>query len=804
MRTWFKIFYRNAKKNWLNIIINILGLTLGLVGLILVLLYINDEKSYNQWNPYKNDVYRVAQKLSNGKIYMVSTGVEGPKYTEEIPDVIDNIMIYPWYERQIVKSKNKSFYLSKITIAQKNFFDFFPYKIVKGSVKKYTESNTNMALSIKTAEKYFGTIDNAMGKTLEMLGAKYIVTTIYKNEGKSYFSPEIIKHFLHSVVSDWNNYNYALFIKLDKNPDLNKIQKMMHDIYVKYKYIPDAKKEGISLEKYYEKFGDKELVLEKLSEIRFKNIANEAGPEGQGNNQTLLVLLGLSILLIVISCVNFINLSTASASQRAKEVGVKKNLGLQKSNLIFQYTLEIVFQGIVSLLLALLLVELLLPYYNEFTGKSIVLLNLPILIKVFLITVLISIFIGLIPALYLSNFKAIEVLKGNFSRSKKGVFVRNLMLALQILISGFFIIGVFIINSQIKYMMGKDLGFSGEQIINVNLNDDTNRFKKYELVKKVLINHKNIMAISSCNITPGYTRTSATSMSYKDKSRVTLSNIVDHNYIDFSKIKVLKGRSFSEKFASDTIKNVILNESAAKAMGIYDDPIGKKIKIGWIKDKDDFRLEVIGMINDYNVKGFDNKIEPMFILHWRTYDWTKNWLTRIQFKIKTENVKETINYIEKYWQKNVEQGFPFTYSFVDQKFAKTYEKYQKQQKLFLILSIAVILISLLGLFAFASLTIQQRFKEVAIRKTLGASEKEIVTQLVKGFLKVTFLVIIFLLPIAYYFMQNWLENFVYRIDMPIWPYLITPIILLILVFSVVGIKAYNATKVDLIKYLKFE
>ncbi len=804
MKTWFKIFFRNAKKNWLNISINIIGLTLGLVGLILVLLYINDEKSYNNWNPYKNDVYRVSQKFDNGEVYMVSTGIEGIKYVDEIPDVKEQIMVFPWYDTQIVTSGKKSHYLDKITIAQKNFFNFFPYKIVKGSIQKYTESNTNIAISIKTAKKYFGTLDNAMGKTLSILKTDYIVTTIYKNEDKSYFSPQIIKHFLYSVVSDWNNYNYALFLKLGENPNIKKTQKMMYNINEKYKFIPEAKKESISLTEYKDKYGDKEMVIEKLATIRFNNIANEAGPEGQGSNKMLLILLGLSILLIVISCVNFINLSTASASQRAKEVGVKKNLGLTKSKLIVHYTFEIVLQGILSLLFALLLVELLLPYFNEFTGKSITLLNASILGKISLITLIISIFIGLIPAIYLSNFKTIEVLKGNFSRSKKGVFVRNIMLALQLLISGFFIIGVLIINAQIKYMMHKDLGFSGEQILVVNMNDDTNRFKKYELAKKVLINHQNITGITSSNITPGFTRTSATSMSYKDKSHVTLSNIVDYNYFDLAKINVLKGRSFSEKFASDTISSVILNEGAAKILGIYDNPIGKKIKIGWIKSEDDFRLEVVGMIKDYNVMGFDSKIKPMFILHWKTYDWTKNWLTRIQFKIKPENITETINYIENYWQKNVEQGFPFTYKFADKQFAKTYEKYQKQQKLFLIISVTIILISLLGLFALATLTIQQRFKEVAIRKTLGASEKEIVTQLVKGFLKVTFLSILFLLPIAYYFMQDWLDNFVYRIDMPIWPYILTPIILLILVFGVVGIKAYNATKVDLIKYLKFE
>ena len=210
------------------------------------------------------------------------------------------------------------------------------------------------------------------------------------------------------------------------------------------------------------------------------------------------------------------------------------------------------------------------------------------------------------------------------------------------------------------------------------------------------------------------------------------------------------------------------------------------------------------MIKDYHFDGFDTKIAPMFFVLWDNFDFTKSWMPQIQFKIKPENIDQTIAEIEEFWKQNVDAKYPFTYEFLDQKFAETYDKYQKQQTMFLILSILVILISLLGLFALATLTIQQRLKEVAIRKTLGASVKEIMFQLLKNFLNVVLISSVILIPIAYYFMQNWLNNFVYRIEMPILPFIITPIILIGLVFIVVGLKAYKATKIDLIKYLKFE
>ena len=260
-----------------------------------------------------------------------------------------------------------------------------------------------------------------------------------------------------------------------------------------------------------------------------------------------------------------------------------------------------------------------------------------------------------------------------------------------------------------------------------------------------------------------------------------------------------------EELASDTLKNVLINETLAKKFNIYDDPIGKKINAGFGDDSNDGKnLNIVGMVEDYHTNGLDRKILPTMMTHWNTFNWMRNNLWWMQFKIKPENADETLQYLENYWNDNVEQGYPFKAQFLNQRFAKTFKKYQNQKKLFLILTSVVIIISLLGLFALATLTIQQRLKEVAIRKTLGASVKEIMFQLMKSFLKITLSASVILIPIAYYFMQNWLDDFVYRVEMPIIPFIITPIILMVLVFVVVGLKAFNATKIDLIKYLKFE
>ena len=354
-------------------------------------------------------------------------------------------------------------------------------------------------------------------------------------------------------------------------------------------------------------------------------------------------------------------------------------------------------------------------------------------------------------------------------------------------------------------MMNKDLGFKGDQVAIIPLNEYQGRYQKYLLAKNELTKHPNIEIVTSSSSVIGGGSSTSTNVDYKDISVQTEMNALDYEFLDMMNIDMTKGRQLEEQFSSDTITNVLINETLAKDFNIYNDPIGKKINSGSGGGKDDDgKFNVIGMVKDYHINGLDSKIQPMILFHWNTVDWMKDNFWMVQIKIKGENIQETLSFIEDYWKKNIEQGYPFNPDFVNKRFARTYKRYERQKTLFFILTGVVVLISLLGLFALATLTIQQRLKEVAIRKTLGASVKEIMKQLIKNFIKITLIASVILIPIAYYFMQNWLDNFVYRIDMPLLPYIISPVVLSILVFVVVGFKAYNATKVDLIKYLKFE
>ncbi|WP_430412566.1 ABC transporter permease [Kordia sp.] len=804
LQTWIKLFFRNSKKNWLNLVVNISGLTLGFAGLLIVLLYFNDELSYNKLNPDRNEIFRVIHKMSDGDVWATSTKVEGAKYEEDIPEIEDYYLSNSWYENALVKVNDKKIYTRDILEGRPNFFDFFPFKIIEGNTTTFKQARNTIAISQQQAEIFFGN-ESAIGKSIDLSNRIFTVTTVYQIEGKHYFMPEmVIQYEKQPLESRWGNFSNTLFVKTIKNPELEDLEEKALAIWYENEVLPSAKKQGITPEKFMEKYGTTP-VFESLNDIRLKTISDDSGPEGSGNYQLILIMLSLSILLIIISCVNFINLSIASATQRAKEVGIKKTFGLSKGTLIRQYALEIVLQSFVAFILSLLLVELILPYFNHFMNKEISILDIGLLIKIGVLTFLISLFIGIVPAIYISKFKSVEVLKGNISRSKKGVFARNIMLGIQFLISGFFLTGSIIINKQVGYMIEKDLGFNGDQVIMISMNKYKDRYKNYLLAKNELIKHPNIEAVTSNSFIIGGGSSNSTNFNYKDLSVQTNANAIEYNYLDVMNIKLLKGRGLQEEIASDTIKNILINETLAKALHIYDDPIGKKLSAGFQGDNNDGKnLIIVGMVKDYHVTGLDGKIPPTAFMHWNSFDWMKQNFWTIQLKVKPTNVSETLGFIEDYWKENIEQGYPFNPIFVNKRFSRTYRKYQKQQTLFFILTSIVIIISLLGLFALATLTIQQRLKEVAIRKTLGASVKEIMFELLKSFLKITIIASVTLIPIAYYFMQNWLDNFVYRIDMPIWPYIITPIILVVLVFIVVGVKALNATKIDLIKYLKFE
>ncbi|CAL2093225.1 ABC transporter permease [Tenacibaculum sp. 190524A02b] len=797
LKVWFKIFYRTSKKNWLNTIINICGLALGLIGLIIVLLYYNEENAYDAWNSNKNIIYKVGHAFPDGQLFDDSTHPEGPKCKEVIPEIEDYFTMPSWYIEDLLETDKRTFYSKKIVYSTPNFFNFFPHPILEGDKNKLLLTRESIVISNKVKTFLFGS-QKAVGKTIKFGKKNYIVSGVYKLQKPSTLEPEAIvwETTNKSMLHHWGSFSNHTYYKIKKGSDIQKVEKKILNVFIENNFKEEAQKNGMRLESYMLQYGSQPF-LEKLSDFRLKSKGDSGPLEGKGNYFLIVTMLGLSVLIIIISCINFINLSFASASLRGKEVGIKKTLGTSVLNFKIQYIIEVCLQGLLALFIALVAVELILPSFNTYFKTQLSLRNAYLLIKISILTIIICLLIGTLYATYLQKFKTTEVLKGNYSKSKKMILVRNFMLGTQFIISGFFVIGGIVVYSQVKYMHSKDLGFSGKQIVAVKLSSNEKLWNKYQLAKKVFKNEPDILEISTGLETPGNDNDFSNEVKYKNNSIDTKFIPVDYGYFKILKTKMQEGRAFSKKFASDSTNAIILNETAVKRLNISN-PIHKKVHV-FSKE-----FTIIGVVKDYHVNGFDKEIRPIFYLHYKSIRWLKNNMNSVQFKLRKGTEANTLAKIERFWKTQLEPKYPFVYHFVDKQFKKTIEKYEQQQTLFFILTIVVIMVALLGLFALATLTIQQKLKEVAIKKALGASIKEIITDLIKNFVKIVIVASIFLIPISYFIMQQWLNNFAYRINMPISPYIIAPIVLIVLVIGVVGIKAYKAAKIDLIKYLKFE
>lgn len=805
INNWIKIAFRNFAKNKLATFINVFGLTLGLVGLVLTLLYWSDQNSYDKWNPNKDNVFTLAHGY--GKDVWGTSFPHVQKAKETISEIEDYLVLSSNYWSENFTVGDQTIYQDKLVNATPNFFDYFPFEFIDGNPKNAILAKNYVAISDDVAKKLFGET-NVVGKSVKINKDEYIVNGVYLLDEKSTLMPQVVLPFPGEFNDGFNNFNYFAFIRLKKGTDLNSVKEKYNKNVLDYRLEIDLKGSGLTLEEYKDKNGAMFPVFIPLSDVHFQLKMPWTPFEPFGNLQLIFIMFGLSGLILVLSIVNFINLTTANAIKRAKEIGVRKALGATKSNVIYQFLTETAILTLFALLLTCVCVEILLAYFNEFMNVELKLDSGKMFIRLVIISTVISLVAGIIPAMYLSNFKAIYVLKGVFARSKKGILLRNSMLFLQFTIASFFMIGTLIVYLQIRFLNQQDLGLNKEQVVILGIgSNDGNAYAKYERIKNYLKKQRGIIDVNATRPTTSLEASaSSTGMEYNDKSsdEEVIAQTTDFNYPQMMNMKLLKGRFLSSQYASDTVNNIVINESLAKKLGIYEDPIDKKLKGGQKKSPLDYN--VVGMVQDYHIGDVQSKIKPAFMYHWKAgEEWMPLYaVSYIQVKFDAAYTEEVLEMLENYWNAEVTTGYPFTYHFMDESFAKSYETYTKQQQIFFILTFVVIFIALLGLFALSSLLIEQRMKEVAVRKTLGASSQGLVFGLSKQYLLIGAIASLVTIPLAYFAVSKWLEDFAYRIQIPIWPFVLSFSALLLLSFLVVSIKAWRATKMDLVKYLKYE
>ncbi|HRG18530.1 MAG TPA: ABC transporter permease [Flavobacterium lutivivi] len=809
IKNWLHIFIFNIKSNKLFTALNILGLSIGIAGLIFAILYWNDEHSYNDWNPEKDKVFQSISKVAPETFWASNVAGYIPYFKNSFPELESYCYLDNWYYEEIIQYKNKK-EIVKITDAQSTFFEFFPFTFIKGTPKTAIKDESSIAISEETANRLFGSED-PMGKQVRYSGRQLIVRGVYTIPGNSSMAPmavtNLIEPKLKENLQQWGNFNHGLLLKLKNPNDTKKVIARMEKILFENRVVKWAKDEGLTVDEWLKKNGQEStsIILEPLATARLHSIV-EGYAESRGNYQFLLIMVGLSILILTLSIFNYVNLATASAIKRAKEVGVRKIIGATRTNIIWQFIFETTLIALFSILLSLVIVELSLPYYNDFLSKKLLIHGEQFylqLILIFFITVALA---GIFPAIYVSNFETLKVLKGNFGRSKSGVWLRNGMLVLQFSIATFFIIGSYIVYEQVKYLSSKDLGFKGDQIVSVRYRNNYDwkekdytikLFNRYQTIKTELSKIKGVQEVSTGSFTFGSGSGSSSSFNYKDITIQGQNMGIDFGMLEMMKIPLKEGRYLSEKLASDTINTMLINETAMRMMK-EKNPVGKEID--WNGNK----LKIVGVVKDFSLYSPQAEIPPMVFFHFKTIDWMLGNVNKIYFRTDSSNMEQTLAEVEKFWVKKVDTEYPFSYDFVDKAYARTYENYVKQKNLFSLLNVIVILIALFGLFSLASFSIQRRMKEIAIRKTLGAETQVLLKELSKQY--VIFCIVGFLIALfpVYYLLDKWLENFAFRIDISLMPFIIGFIILLILTLIVVLSRAYQATRVNVLKYLKYE
>jgi putative ABC transport system permease protein len=809
LKNWLHIFLYQIKNNKLFTALNVLGLSIGIAGLIFAILYWNDEQSYNEWNPEKHKVFQSITEIGKDEYWASNVAPLKNFLEKDFPELEAFCYLNNWYYEEIIQYKNKKEVI-EIIDSQNNFFEFFPFPFVKGSAKTALKDDASMAISTKTAQLLFGDED-PIGKEVRYSGRTLVIRGVYEITGKSSLMPQAVTNLidqkLQENIDNWGNFNYGLLLKFKNPDDEPKVTAKLRKIMFENRVVKWAKQEGMTVEEWLKKNGGETTrnILEPLTKARLHSVA-DGYAEGKGNYQFLLIMLGLSILILILSIVNYINLATANAIKRAKEVGVRKILGASKMNIIKQFIFETTLITLFSILLSLVIVELSLPYYNEFLNKKLIIHGEQFYLQLILIFFFTIIVAGVFPAIYVSNFETLKVLKGNFGRSKSGIWLRNGMLVFQFSIATFFIIGSYIVYQQVQYLNTKDLGFKGEQVLSIRYRNAFNWrekdykakvFNRYYTIKSELSKIKGVEQVVTGAFEFGNGSGSSSSFKYNDINIQGQNMGIDFGMLEMMKIELKEGRYLTDKLASDTINTMLVNEKALKMMN-EKNPLGKEVN--W----NDKKLKIVGVVKDFNLYSPQAEVPPMVFFHIKTIDWMLGNATRIYVKTDGKNMEQTIAEIEKFWVKKVDTDYPFEYDFVDKAYARTYHQYVKQKNLFSLLNVIVILIAVFGLFALASYSIQRRMKEIAIRKTLGAETGVLLKELTKQY--VVFCIIGFAIAVfpVYYLLDKWLQNFAFRIEISFVPFIIGFVVLLLLTLIVVISRAYQATQLNVLKYLKYE
>ena len=786
---YLKIALRNIKKQKLHSFISIFGLAVGLTGVFLIFSYVQHELSYDKFNHEPNHIYRFTTELTrNGNAREMALNVPqiGPSVKENFGQVSEMVRVKPGNSAYIEYNQQKySGFTSYYT--DSTFFNLFNYKLIKGNPNKVLTDPDGIVITRSLAQKVFGNKD-PIHQFVKLGDEKFKVTGLMEDPpANSHMQFDFLKTLRsHPRFEDLLGMEFITYVRFDKQSDNQHIHKQV---------LAHADK---LLGKLLEGTGYKgEHRLQPLLDIHLKSMGLEYDYSTNGDIQQVYLFVFLAVIILAVAIINYLNLFTARAGQRTKEVGLRKVVGAFKSDLIKQFLAEALLVTFLSFIFAMGLVELLIDDFGALLGRDLTTSYFfdPLQLLIILgIVFFVSVMAGYYPAFYLSKFNAIKIFRGNkASKSHKSRLTTTLVIV-QFVIAIFLLSSIIIFNKQIQFMKNKDLGFERDKVLVVNgMTKPVQR--SYEVIKEKLLEDPNIKSVTTSQAVPGYGSRSGQSLSLVGQPRSSAISInenrVSYDYIETFGMKILEGRAFSEKFG-DEKHSFIINEKAREQMGL-EEPIGARVSLGFMEG------EIIGVVNNYNYSSLRQSVEPTILTNYQ-HEYNK---LNYSLKLGNGDISGTIDYVKNVIQE-VDEDYTMNYYFLDNQLNRLYKSEERSAKLVKMATILSLVIALLGLFGLTSFTIIKRTKEIGIRKVMGASPVRIIKLLAGNMILWIGIASLIAFPLIYYGMNQWLQNFAYKISIHPWMLVISSLVAIVVALLTTGILTLRAANTNPSETLKDE
>ncbi|MFT4033569.1 MAG: ABC transporter permease [Siphonobacter sp.] len=792
LRNYLIIAWRNLLRNKAFSVLNITGLALGMTCSMLIFLWVQDEKSVDAFHANGEQLYQVYERSYHDGKVEASYSTQG-LLAQELKRVIPEVQYASGLEyvsapgtQNTFEAKDK---ISKMggMFADTDFFRMFSYPLLLGTPQTALTEPNVVAISRKMAENFFGSPEKAMGQIIRFDNKEALkVTAVFENmPANSSHQFDFFRSWEDFIqqnkwVNNWSNTSPSTYIQLRPGADAAKVEAKIKDFIYRYQPKTQGFQSELALQPYPEKYLNS----------NFKN-----GYIDGGRIEYIYFFTAIAVFVLLIACINFMNLATAQSSKRSKEVGLRKAIGAVRSSLIAQFIGEAVLLAFFSILIALLLSDLLLPAFNTLTGKQ---LTLPLTQPLFWLSLLGLIVVtgfvsGSYPALFLSSLNTVKVLKGTLKFSWKATFFRQGLVVFQFTLSIMFIIGIIVVYRQMNYIQSKNLGYNRENLVYLPIEGEL--VNNYSTFKTEAEKYPGIVIVSKMRNSPTVIEHHTGGISWDGKdpnvSIFFADGVVGYDFVKTMKLELKEGRDFSKAFATDTAA-YLLNETAVHRMALKD-PIGQTISWG------NRPGIIIGVLKDFHFTSMHQAIDPLII---RLDDTTWGWGT-VLVRTEAGKTQQAINSLEKL-TKSLNPKFPFTYRFSDQEFDHLYKSEQVVSQLSNYFAILAITIACLGLFGLAGFTAERRTKEIGVRKVMGASVISVVGLLSKDFLKLVLIAILIASPVAWYAMNHWLQGFAYRISIDWWIFVIAGLASLLIAWLTVSYQSIQAALMNPVKSLKSE